>query len=109
MVIDYTLLGKRLAAVRKSKHNTQERLAEITELTNNYISNIENCRSIPSLETLMKLCGALEVTPNELLMGVAPKSSNYLNDDLAEHVADCTPREKRLIIRFIDMLKDERE
>ena len=109
MVIDYTLLGKRLAAVRKSKHITQERLAEITDLTNNYISNIENCRSIPSLETLMKLCGALEVTPNELLMGVSPKSSNYLNDDLAEHAADCTPREKRLIIRFIDMLKDERE
>ena len=109
MVIDYSLLGKRLAAARKNKHITQEYLAEITELTNNYISNIENCRSIPSLETLMKLCSALDVTPDEMLMGVTPKSATYMNDELLENVSKLTPREKRMVNSFVTLLQEERE
>ena len=82
MVIDYALLGKRLASIRKKRGWTQERLAEKTNLANNYISNIENNRSIPSLETLVKLCEALEVTPNDLLLGSSQASDTYLADEL---------------------------
>ena len=67
--IDYTALGKRIASLRRKRRLTQEQLAEKTELSTNYISHIENSRSIPSLETVMKLCAALEITPNELLLG----------------------------------------
>ena len=72
--IDYTALGKRIASLRRKRRLTQEQLAEKTELSTNYISHIENSRSIPSLETLMI----------------------------------CTPSERRLVDRFIDLLLDER-
>lgn len=49
----------RIAYLRRRKGLTQEQLAERADVTNNYISHIENCRSIPSLETVVKLCGAL--------------------------------------------------
>ena len=77
MLNDYSLIGKRLAAIRKDKKLTQEKLAELTDLANNYISNIENSRSIPSLETLVKLCNALEITPNDLLIGAVKTAPNY--------------------------------
>ena len=109
MVIDYNLIGKRIAEIRKKQHLTQERLAEKTDLTNNYISNIENNRSIPSLETLVKLCGALHITPNDILIGASPASDQYMTDELHDKILQCTPTEKRLIDGFISLLMTERE
>ncbi len=109
MAVDYALIGRRLANVRRQKRLTQERLAEMTELANNYISNIENNRSIPSIETLMKLCGALEITPNDLLLGTSTTSVDYLEGELARKIADCTPRERNVISGMITLLRENRE
>lgn len=109
MHIDYSLLGKRLASTRKERNLTQEKLAEMTNLANNYISNIENSRSIPSLETLVKLCEALEITPNDLLTGASEQSEYYMDKDIAVNLQHCTPKEKRLISGFISLLLEERK
>ena len=53
MVLDYTLIGKRVAARRTQLKLTQAELAEKTELTPKYISNIETSHSIPSIESIM--------------------------------------------------------
>lgn len=108
MTIDYSLIGKRLAAARKNKNLTQEKLAELTSLANNYISNIENNRSIPSLETLIKLCQALEVTPNEILLGSSFSDDKYMNNELMEKLSHCTDKEKRIIDNIITILISER-
>lgn len=107
--IDYTALGKRVAAIRRKRKLTQEQLAEQTELSNIYISHIENSRSIPSLETLMKLCSALDTTPDELLLGTKQNMENYLQSDIQKKILFCNPKERRLISRFIDLLLEERD
>ena len=107
MVIDYQQLGKRLAAQRKLCRLTQERLAEKTDLANNYISNIETGRSIPSLETLCKLCEALDVTPNDLLLPSATSSEVYMMDDIGQKIQKCSPKNRRIINGIIDVLEKE--
>lgn len=109
MVVDYALIGRRLAEIRKSRKLTQEKLAEQTDLANNYISNIENSRSIPSLETLVKLCDALDVTPNEILLGASLTSEWYMDDELQQKLRQCTPREKRIVDGLVSLLLAERE
>ncbi len=109
MVVDYALIGRRLAEIRKSRKLTQEKLAEQTDLANNYISNIENSRSIPSLETLVKLCEALDVTPNEILLGASLTSEWYMDDELQQKLRQCTPREKRIVDGLVSLLLAERE
>lgn len=54
MKIDYKQLGNRIAKERKMNNLTKKQLAEKIGIANNYISNIENNYSIPSLETLIK-------------------------------------------------------
>mgnify|MGYP002584919062 FL=1 len=88
---------------------TQEQLAEKAELSNIYISHIENSRSIPSLETLMKICSALNTTPDELLLGTKQDMENYLQSDIQKKLILCTPKERRMVSRFIDLLLEERE
>ena len=95
MAIDYQLLGKRVLQLRKEKGWSQERLAEKSGISNNYVSNIENCYSIPSLETLMKLCDAFQITPNDLLLGVSQENKSYLNRDIAELLEQCSAQEKK--------------
>ena len=84
-------------------------MAEKTELSTNYISHIENSRSIPSLETLMKLCEVLNVTPDELLLGTRRDMENYLLSDIQQKLLHCSPRQRRLVDRFIDLLLSEPE
>lgn len=109
MIVDYSLLGKRLAYVRKQRGLTQEKLAEMTNLANNYISNIENNRSIPSLETLVKLCSALEITPDDILLGVSKERGDYMSDELCDLIDKCSPEKKRLIKGFVELLNKEIE
>lgn len=109
MTVDYSLIGKRLAELRRARGLTQEKLAEMTELTNNYISNIEHNRSIPSLETLLKLCHALQVTPDAVLLGAFTQAENYMTSELKQRIEGCTAKEKRLIDGFIGLLLKERE
>ena len=109
MTIDYSAVGKRISLIRKNRRMTQEQLAEKAELSNIYISHIENSRSIPSLETLMKLCSALDITPDEVLLGTKQDMDNYLQSDIQKKLILCTPKERRMVSRFIDLLLKERE
>ena len=106
MNIDYEILGKRIAILRKKKSLTQEKLSEKAEITNNYLSNIENNHSIPSLETLIKICSALEVTPNEILLGTVNNTKEYLNKEISEKFNNCTPEEKRLILSIVKLISE---
>ena len=107
--IDYQLVGKRIAKIRHEKKLTQENLAEKAGITNNYLSNIERNRSIPSLETLMSICTALSVTPNEILIGTDDTQTNYLTRDICNLIEKCTPYERKIIISIIDILIDNRQ
>ncbi len=69
MNIDFKLLGKRIAQRRRELGLKQCTLAEKSGISNNYLSNIENGRSIPSLETFADICIALSITPDFLLLG----------------------------------------
>ena len=109
MKIDYQLVGKRIAKIRHEKKLTQENLAEKAGITNNYLSNIERNRSIPSLETLMSICTALSVTPNEILIGTDDTQTNYLTRDICNLIEKCSPYERKIIISIIDILIDNRQ
>jgi transcriptional regulator with XRE-family HTH domain len=109
MTIDFRLLGKRIASARKKKGLTQERLAEHAELTNTYVSNIERGRSIPSLETLMKLCSALGCTPDTVLLGTNVGDKHYLEHDIQSRLALLGACDRRLVMGMIDLLLRERK
>jgi transcriptional regulator with XRE-family HTH domain len=58
--------GKRLRYLRRDRDMTQEHLAELTDLSVNFISLLETGQSSPSLESIVKIAKALEVDAGEL-------------------------------------------
>ena len=107
MEIDYKKIGSRIKAARESKKLTQEELAELTGLTNNYISNIERTRSKPSIETLVKICNALEVTPDYILLDSVYASKEYIMDEIAVKLKKCTKNNIQLVSGIITLLLEE--
>lgn len=76
--MDYIALGWRIRFFRKKRGLTQEQLAERVGVSSSFLGHIERGSRAASLETLMRLCRALEITPNDLLAeGAAVESAPW--------------------------------
>ena len=62
----YKAIGKRIKFLRESKGLTQEKLAEKTGLSIDYIGKIEVNINKPGLKALIKISNALEVHIKEI-------------------------------------------
>jgi len=61
------LVGRNVARIRREKGLTQERLAEISGFSQQYISGLEQGRRNPTIVTLYELAMALDVSHLDLL------------------------------------------
>ena len=59
--------GKNVKIERIKKDLTQEQLAEIMNVSQNYIANIERGKANPSLETMQKIAAYTGATVAEML------------------------------------------
>ncbi len=66
--MDYFALGKNINRYRKRADLTQAQLAEKTGYSDSYIGQVENARTKPSLEAVVKIASALSVTVDQLLV-----------------------------------------
>lgn len=69
MNIDYKAAGKMMGSYRRKEKISQKELAKAVGISNNYLSNIENGYTIPSLETFTELSVTLGKTPDFFLLG----------------------------------------
>ena len=65
-------IGKNIQKIRKSNGYTQEKLAEEIEVSVRYISDIEQDKSKPSYEVLIKICNVFQISLDQVF-------SEYLN------------------------------
>ena len=65
--MDYPALGKRIRGRRRLLHWTQARLAQNAHLSVSFLGQIERGTHAASVSTFVRLCNALDVSPEELL------------------------------------------
>ncbi len=59
-------IGKFLQSIRKSNGYTQEKLAESIDVSVRYISDIEQDRSLPSYEVLIRICNIFKLSLDQV-------------------------------------------
>lgn len=74
------IFGSNIKKYRLKKGYTQEKLAELAEISDKVISPIETGRSFIKLEDMPKLCEVLEVEPFQLFL--TNETSGEIADDL---------------------------
>lgn len=105
MYIDYKELGKRIAARRRELGLKQAEVNEAAGLSDKYLSNIERATSVLSVEVLMKLCTALDTTPDRLLLGVAQEDGpRDLKKVIMAKAENMTMQQLRLTISLMDWI-----
>ena len=100
--VDYKKIGTRIALRRRELNMRQCYLADKLNISNNHLSNIENGHSIPSLETFAKICEALEVTPDYLLLGNIKTNDTPRN--IYENLLLCNENSLSIISQIIDII-----
>lgn len=104
-------LGNRLKQIRKAAKLTQERLAEKTGLSVEYISRIERGVAQPSFKTLELLAGALNVTTKDFWDFSAPilftdkkkeaKQKKYYVDEISSELKGMEVRELTVVYNVV--------
>ena len=61
------IVARNLRILRKQKGLSQEELAHQAGINRNYVGQIEREEKSPTVDTVEKLCAALEASPLELL------------------------------------------
>lgn len=74
--VDYRAIGLNISTLRHQIHLTQEELAERAGISKQFLGNLERGKAIPSVNTLVALCDALNVTSNDLLRHSANHDPN---------------------------------
>ena len=74
------------------------------EMSDKYLSAIECARSIPSLDVLLRICDALQTTPNELLMGIRQGEDKGIRDAVTEKMRVMNEEQLNLLRSFVDWL-----
>jgi DNA-binding XRE family transcriptional regulator len=64
------VFGQRLAQLRTDKNFSQEQLADLAAVHRTAISNLEKGAHLPRLDTILKLAGALEIEPCQMIQGL---------------------------------------
>jgi len=107
MEIDYVALGKRIMQRRKQEKLRQNMLAEILDISNNYLSGIECGKEHPTLELLAKICKALNVTPNYLLLG--NMYSNNVPSNFIDGLRLCTDDDIALLAKMVEYIIERQD
>ena len=100
------VIGKNIRKYRLAKSLRQEDLAEMANLSVNYIGMIERGEKTPSLESFIKIINALEVSSDMVLADVLQKGYKVKNSLLDTKIEKLSEEDKNRIYDVIDtMLK----
>ncbi len=102
--MDCYSIGKNIRKYRLEKKMSQEKLAELTFLTPNYIGMLERGDKMPSMQTFINIVNALEVSADMILCEVLENGYEVKNSILNERMAKLTPNERARVYAVIDAM-----
>lgn len=105
-IINLKVLGENMKKYRVEEKLTQEKLAALTGLSVQYVGNIERGNATASLETVMKICEALKITPNHLLIPSCDINPNALMKQILISLSNHTLKFNKHILAYIDFLEN---
>lgn len=99
------VIGAKLQQARRDKGYTQEYVAEQIDKSVDILRSIENGRSVGSVETLLNICNALEITLDYIFADLLNKKGEILDNKLYEDFQELDLKEKGLINTMIEYMK----
>lgn len=102
--MDQSKIGRFIADTRKAKSLTQRQLADALSISDKTVSKWETGKGLPDVSLMLPLCGALDITVNDLLTGEKVSASNYqkkAEENMMDLIKENQENKKRMILSII--------
>ncbi len=100
LVFDLHTIGNKLLDIRKKKGFTQAEVAEKSGLSDRTYADIERGSVNMRTETILRICKALHITPDEILtednLSISAKQ-----EELWQQLNECSPKDRETALNLL--------
>ena len=100
LVFDFRTIGNKLLSIRKKAGLTQSEVAEKANLSDRTYADIERGTVNMRIETVLKICEALHITPDMVLTTEDPDITAK-QDEILNRLEQCTPSQKDTALKLL--------
>lgn len=100
LVFDLRIIGNKLLTIRKKYGLTQAEVAEAAGLSERTYADIERGNVNMRIETTLKICNVLHITPDEILTEESPALC-VKEDELFARLNTCNPKTKETALQLL--------
>lgn len=102
LIFDFRAIGNKLLAIRKKAGLTQSEVAEAANLSDRTYADIERGTVNMRIETVLKICDALHITPDVVLTEENPNLYAKQAEIISE-LDKCTVHQKETALELLSV------
>ena len=102
LLLDMREIGNRLLAIRKKAGMTQIEVAEAAGLSGRTYADIERGTVNMRVETILRICEALHITPDEILTR-GDTEMTAQQEELLARLNACNPKDKETALKLLNV------
>lgn len=106
MYIDYVSIGEKIKEARREKRLSQQALAEMINCSPSYISYIETAEKCLSLNMLILIANALNLSADDILQDSLINVVKIKKRDFSKLLGDCNEYEMKILLDILAKAKD---
>lgn len=107
--MDYVALGKNIKKYRRIAELTQEDLADFCDCSTSHIGQVENAKTVPSLEMTIRIANALHISIDRLVNNDYKNPEYIYLKDISERIEKYSVAKRILICedlnRYLDTIE----
>lgn len=88
-------LGSKLRLARREKGYTQHDLAQMADIGEMYLGEIERGIKMPSMKSFIKIIEALDLSADYILRDELTAGKDYVYDELTQKLKALTPKQRK--------------
>lgn len=104
LIFDQLKIGGKLLEYRNKAGLSQAQAAELAGISDRTYADAERGSSNMRINTLLKICRGLNITPNDIL--IEEDSSSYTEDELRNVLSSCSVSEQKAALQLLGVYID---
>lgn len=100
LIFDLQTIGNKLLSIRKRMGMTQAEVAEAADISDRAYAEIERGSVNMRIETILRICNVLHITPDELFTKDTPSPLSQ-QEELWIRLNACNPKDKETALQLL--------
>ncbi len=107
--LDYVAVGRRIKNIRQKKQYSQQNIAEMTNISEKYISEIECGKKEGRLDIYARIAAALDVSIDEFIKDSVTAYSTVFENNINSMYKQFGKERREMLLAYIDFLNGKPE